>query len=325
MDDQARELRARASAAGLGGTAGRPSAIGDGPATSGGPARLARTIAVASGKGGVGKSTVALGIAMAAAERGVRTVLVDADLGMANLDIMAGVRPPHSAAEWLAGRAALAECFVAVAPRMWLLGGASGLARMADLAPPQRHRLLEGLSHVASHVELMVLDLGAGIGAGTLELACAADRVLMVTTPEPTALADAYGFMKACVRGGRRGGWNVACSMASGAADGARAVERLQRAVARHLGVDVRDAGTVPDDPAVRRAVRAGRPLLAAATGAPAARAIRRIEGALAGLPEPLARPDLFSALAARLGVRVAGALAAAVGGAAVTGVSVPR
>ncbi|MFM8698607.1 MAG: hypothetical protein ACKOF7_08085, partial [Phycisphaerales bacterium] len=154
--------------------------------------------------------------------RGVRTVLVDADLGMANLDIMAGVRPAHSAAEWLGGRVTLAECFVAVAPRMWLLGGASGLARMADLSPAQRQRLVEGLSHVASHVDLMVLDLGAGIGAGTLELAGAADRVLMVTTPEPTALTDAYGFMKACVRGGRRTGWNVACSMATDAAAGAR-------------------------------------------------------------------------------------------------------
>ncbi len=325
MDEQARELRARASAAGLGGAAGPRVAAGDRSAAGAAPVRLARTIAVASGKGGVGKSTVALGLAMAAAERGVRTVLVDADLGMANLDIMAGVRPAHSAAEWLGGRVTLAECFVAVAPRMWLLGGASGLARMADLSPPQRQRLLEGLSHVASHVDLMVLDLGAGIGAGTLELAGAADRVLMVTTPEPTALADAYGFMKACVRGARRTGWNVACSMAVDAADGARAVERLRRAVARHLGVEVRDAGSVPDDASVRRSVRAGRPVLAAEPGSPAARAIRRIEGSLAGLPEPSARPDLFSALAARLGVRVAGAMAAAVGGAAITGASMPR
>jgi flagellar biosynthesis protein FlhG len=318
MDEQARELRARAKSAGLGGV---PYERASGP----GVARLARTVAVASGKGGVGKSTLALGIAMAAAERGVRTVLVDADLGMANLDIMAGVRPPHSAAEWLGGRVTLAECFVAVAPRLWLLGGASGLARMADLSPAQRQRLVEGLSHVAAHVDLMVLDLGAGVGAGTLELAVAADRVLMVTTPEPTALADAYGFMKACVRGGRRAGWNVACSMAVDADDGARAVERLRRAAAKHLGIDVHAAGAVPEDPAARRAVRAARPLLAAEPSAPSARAIRRIEGTLAGLPEPSARPDLFTALAARLGVRVAGALAAAVGGAAVTGASMPR
>jgi flagellar biosynthesis protein FlhG len=189
---------------------------------------------------------------------------------------------------------------------------------MADLSPAQRQRLVEGLSHVAAHVDLMVLDLGAGVGAGTLELAVAADRVLMVTTPEPTALADAYGFMKACVRGGRRAGWNVACSMAADADDGARAA-------AKHLGIDVHAAGAVPEDPAARRAVRAARPLLAAEPSAPSARAIRRIEGTLAGLPEPSARPDLFTALAARLGVRVAGALAAAVGGAAVTGASMPR
>ena len=116
---------------------------------------------------------------MASGERGVRTVLVDADLGMANADILAGVRARHSVAEWLAGRVQLSDCMVRVAPRTWLLAGASGIARMADLDAGHRVRLLGGLARIASHVDRLVIDLGAGIGAGTLDLACAADRVLV--------------------------------------------------------------------------------------------------------------------------------------------------
>lgn len=145
IDGQAERLRARVAAAGsAAGAVAAPS--------SAAPARLARTIAVASGKGGVGKSTVALGIAMAAAERGVRTALVDADLGMANLDLLCGVRPERTVADWLGGRAQLSQCFVTVAPRLWLLPGASGMSRMADLPPQQRERLVEGLARVSQHV-----------------------------------------------------------------------------------------------------------------------------------------------------------------------------
>lgn len=277
MDRQAESLRARAAAAGVGSTAAAPSR----PGPSG--ARLARTIAVASGKGGVGKSTVALGIAMASGERGVRTVLVDADLGMANADILAGVRAKHSVAEWLAGRVQLSDCMVRVAPRTWLLAGASGIARMADLDAAQRMRLVGGLARIASHVDRLVIDLGAGIGAGTLDLACAADRVLVVTTPEPTSLADAYGFMKACARRGRREGWHCAASMARGD-DGARACERLAITARRHLGVEPEFVGAVPDDDAVRSSVRASRPVLAAAPASPAARSIRGIEARLSGV-----------------------------------------
>ena len=316
MDRQAEALRARAAAAGIGPAA--QASASPVPAT----ARLARAIAVASGKGGVGKSTVALGIAMASGERGVRTVLVDADLGMANADILAGVRARHSVAEWLAGRVQLSDCMVRVAPRTWLLAGASGIARMADLDAAHRTRLLGGLARIASHVDRLVIDLGAGIGAGTLDLACAADRVLVVTTPEPTSLADAYAFMKACVRRGRREGWHCAASMARDD-DGARACERLARTAERHLGVRPEFAGAVPDDDAVRSCVRASRPVLAAAPESAAARAIRGLEARLSGV-DAAPVPGGIGFLA-RLAVRWGGSAAAAAATVAAVGGSVHR
>jgi flagellar biosynthesis protein FlhG len=245
---------------------------------------------------------------MAAAERGVKTALVDADLGLANLDVLCGVRPARTAADWLSGRAQLSECFTTIAPRLWLLAGASGVARMADLERPQRARLIEGLARVAAHVELMVVDLGAGIGAGTLDIAAAADRLLIVTTPEPTSLADAYGFAKACVRHGRRDGWCCATTMAIDAADGSAAAGRLTRTAQAHLGITFMDMGSVPVDRAVPLAVRSRTPLLTAAPESSAARAMRGIESRLAGLDDGIQNDEesgrFFANFAARMGVR---------------------
>lgn len=301
MSDQAERLRERMAAFaphagahgargedtahdanGAQGASGWDTARGERSAAQQSALRLARTLAVGSGKGGVGKSTIALGIAWAAAERGVRTALVDADLGLANVDILCGVQPVRTAADWLAGRAPLAECFMRVAPRLWLLPGASGVARMADLAPQQRERLLGGLARVAAHVDLMVVDLGAGLGAGTLDLAVAADRLLVVCTPEPTALADAYGLVKACARCGRTDRVELVVNMARTAEVARCASERMERTCARFLSLECASAGSIPMDAAVRASVEARRPLLAHAPTSAAARSVRVLEGRFA-------------------------------------------
>lgn len=313
MDGQAARLRARfASAAPV--HAEPPSR---------GAIRLARTIAVASGKGGVGKSTMALAVSMAAAERGLKVALVDADLGLANLDLLCGVRAERTAADWLGGRATLAECFVAVAPRLWLLPGASGIAQLADLDAARRARLVEGLARVAGHVDLMVVDLGAGIGPGTLDIAAAADRLLLVTTPEPTALADAYGFAKACAQRGRRGPWHAVATMAIDEGDGASALSRLAETARAHLAIEIAPAGVVPMDASVPRSVRSRKPLLSFAPRCGASAAARQVEARLAGAVPAVGADGAASGgflldLAARVGVRwgsIAASLAAGVAG----------
>ncbi len=330
MDAQADRLRARMAALGVApGAASAASFEGARAPTADAvqaPKRLARAIAVASGKGGVGKSTVALGIAMAAAARGLKVAVVDADLGLANLDILAGIQPRFTAADWLAGRASLSQCFALVAPRAWLLPGASGVARMADLEPMHRARLLEGLSRVGAHVDLMVIDLGAGIGAGTLDIASAADRLLVVSTPEPTSIADAYGFLKSCVRRGRGHGACCAISMARGADDATMAAARLERTCERQLGLALPCVGWVPGDAAVGNAVRVRVPLLAHAPLSGAARAITAIESRLAGLevgqPAEPEAPGFVARLARRLGVDWGAPAAAAGLGLGAAGVS---
>jgi flagellar biosynthesis protein FlhG len=241
--------------------------------------KLAHTIAVGSGKGGVGKSTCALALAWAAAERGVKTALIDADFGLANQDILCGLQPVRTAADWLAARASLADCFVRVAPRLWLLPGASGVARLADLQAAQRERLLQGLARVAAHVDLMVVDLGAGLGAGTLDIAAAADKLLVVCTPEPTSVSDAYGFVKACVRRGRIDPVLLAVNASHDAAQADLAAARMRATCARFLDTRVDMLGVIPSDEAVRHAVHARRPLMEMSPRSEAARALRRMEG----------------------------------------------
>lgn len=292
--------------------AAMPDAVSAASAAHATAPRLARTIAIGSGKGGVGKSTVALGLAWAAAERGVKTALVDADLGLANQDILCGVQPLRTAADWLAGRAPLAECFSRIAPRLWLLPGASGVARMADLEQPQRERLLAGLTRVAAHVDLMIVDLGAGLGAGTLDIAAAADRLLVVCTPEPTSLADSYGLIKSCARRGRTERVSLVMNMVRDADAAEHAAQRLASTAARFLKVDIERVGTIADDAAVRASVSLRRPLLAHAPQSPAARAVREVEGRVngverAGTAAPRALGGLFAALARSLGIAGAG------------------
>ena len=332
MDAQADRLRARMAALGVGPGAAAAAPVAQAARTQPSaepvpaPRRLARTIAVASGKGGVGKSTVALGIAMAAAARGLKVAVVDADLGLANLDILAGIQPRFTASDWLAGRASLSQCFALVAPRAWLLPGASGVARMADLEPMHRARLLEGLSRVCAHVDLMVIDLGAGLGAGTLDIASAADRLLVVATPEPTSIADAYGFVKSCVRRGREQGASCAITMARGADDATMAAARLERTCERHLGLSLPCVGWVSSDAAVGNAVRVRVPLLAHAPQSGAARAIGAIESRLAGFevaqPTEPEAPGLVTRLARRMGVAWGAPAAAAGLGLGAAGVS---
>jgi flagellar biosynthesis protein FlhG len=310
VNTQADALRSRMRA-----VAEAPSTVGAGAANASDAsaqslqAKLARTVAVGSGKGGVGKSTCALALAWAAAERGVKTALIDADLGLANQDILCGVQPVRTAADWLSGRAQLSQCFMRLAPRLWLLPGASGMARLADLQVPQRERMIQGLARVSAHVELMVVDLGAGLGAGTLDVAAAADHLLVIATPEPTSVSDAYGFVKSCAKRGRTERVMLAMNMTYNRSHAELSAARLRATCARFVGVDVECVGYVPADDAVRHAVQQRTPLLSQASRSPAARELRRLEGVVSAqagvgaLSAPSTAPGFLTRLARSWGL----------------------
>src|SRR5205823_7435333 len=160
----------------------------------------ASVIAVTSGKGGVGKSNVAVNLAVQLASAGKSVVLLDADLGLANADVLCNIDLPFNLAHVIARKKELREVMVKGPGGFKLIGGASGLARMADLSDDDRQRLVAALAELELQADVILIDTGAGISPNVLSFTRAADHVLVVTTPEPTAITDAYAVVKVISR-----------------------------------------------------------------------------------------------------------------------------
>src|SRR3954465_908294 len=163
--------------------------------------RRASVIAVTSGKGGVGKSNVAVNLAIKFASAGKHVVLLDADLGLANADVLCNVDLPNNLSHVIARKKELKDVMVKAPGGFYLVGGASGLARMADLTDHDRQRLVDALGELERQCDIILIDTGAGISPNVLSFTRAADHVLVVTTPEPTAITDAYAVIKVISRG----------------------------------------------------------------------------------------------------------------------------
>ncbi|QDU72174.1 MinD/ParA family protein [Mucisphaera calidilacus] len=168
--------------------------------TEGRETSLTRAIAIASGKGGVGKTTLSVNLAVALSRLGRRVVLLDADLGTANADVLCRIESGPTLAHVVAGRCSIRDVLVEAPGGFRLIPGASGLASMARLAEVERRRIVEQLHDVEGDADLILIDLGAGVSPNVLSFAAASDQVLVVTTPEPTAVTDAYALIKTLSR-----------------------------------------------------------------------------------------------------------------------------
>jgi flagellar biosynthesis protein FlhG len=160
----------------------------------------ASVIAITSGKGGVGKSNIAVNLAIKLASAGKEVVLLDADLGLANADVLCNIDLPCNLSHVIARKRELSDVMVKAPGGFHLIGGASGLARMADLTDHDRQRLVLALAELEQRADIILIDTGAGISPNVLSFTRAADHVLVVTTPEPTAITDAYAVIKVISR-----------------------------------------------------------------------------------------------------------------------------
>ncbi len=216
----------------------------------------AQTIAVTSGKGGVGKTNLAVNLATVLASLNRKVVLLDADMGLANADIICNVQPRYNLAHVVAGQKTLAEVVAPVPAGFSLVAGASGLSRMADLTEGDRHRLLVELETLQDTTDVLIIDTGAGIGRNVLAFTAAADQVVVVTTPEPTAITDAYAVIKVLVRCGTAGSINVMVNQAKSRDEAKMVHERIAGVCRQFLKADVNFGGYVVADPSVPDSVR---------------------------------------------------------------------
>jgi flagellar biosynthesis protein FlhG len=255
---------------------------------------MSRLIAIASGKGGVGKTCLAIGLAQALAQAGRGVTLVDGDLGLANVDVQLGLNPAADLAGVLAGRLGAAQALIAHPAGFAVLAGRSGDGGLAALAGEGLGRLLALLRHLPG--EDVLLDLGAGLGPVQRGLAAAADLLLVIATEEPTSLTDAYAVLKLHRRDAPAGEAGLVVNMASGAAQARRVHATLDAACRGFLGAGVDLLGVVRRDPHVPAAIRAQQPLLTRHPATPAAEDLRALAGRLAnGLGSPIAREHAAS------------------------------
>jgi flagellar biosynthesis protein FlhG len=265
------------------------------------PVSLARAIAVSSGKGGVGKTNLAVNLAVSFAQRGLKTALLDADLGLANADVLCGISP-RSTLEDVVGRERSLEEVMVLAPGGFrLLPGASGVSRLADMGQSQRRDVLMQLMELERSVDMLIIDTGAGIGANSMAFAAAAHTIIVATTPEPTSIADAYGAIKTLVARGRRSGIQLVVNMVANDEEGRAVHARMDRVAKAFLNTRISYAGSIPHDPAVPAAVRKREPVAIASPYAPASRAIRQLARELVGEGSASTPPQIRQGFLARL------------------------
>lgn len=261
----------------------------------------ARSLVLTSGKGGVGTSNLALNLAIALGEYGQRVVLVDADLGLANIDLLCGLTPENDLGNVLAGDCSLAEAVVTGPGDVRIVPGAHGTRTLVDALGDGPTRLVADLAGLEAGADFLLIDAGSGLGPGVATWAAAADQVVIVTTPEPTSLADAHAaigrFRRLVVPPRMRAVVNQAAS-ASEALD---VLDRLSASSRQFLGTVVAGLGHVRSDPHVPQAVRMRRPFVVAYPNCVASRGVRRLARALIEEHQPrVARPGFFAALSAR-------------------------
>jgi flagellar biosynthesis protein FlhG len=254
-----------------------------------------RVIAVTSGKGGVGKTNVAVNLALAFAARGKKVLLYDADLGLANVDVMLGVIPQFTLLNVLNGQKNLKEIIVEGPGGVRLVAsGSGGVQELADLNEVQRGKFLEALLELQHQSEIILIDTGAGLHRNVLAFALAAEEVIVVTTPEPTALMDAYGMIKILYREKKTPTINVVVNMAANQVEADEAGKKLVVLSKRFLNLSIEYSGFIPRDAGMIRAVKEQKPVMLSSPLSPAAVHLTRLAEILLSGKTPTGEGNLL-------------------------------
>lgn len=236
-----------------------------------------RVIAVTSGKGGVGKTNVSVNLATSFAAQGQRTLLLDADLGLANVDVLLGLTPKFTLADVVAGRCSLADTLLEGPRGLQVVPAASGKRHMAELDPGQHVGLVYAFSDFDRPLDVMVVDTAAGIADGVLTFCQAAQDAIVVVCDEPASITDAYALIKVLSRERGVSRVQVLANMVRSANEGRQLFDKLARVSERFLDVTLNYLGCVPHDDWLRRAVQRQQPVVEAYPSSPSASALREI------------------------------------------------
>ncbi len=236
-----------------------------------------RVIAVASGKGGVGKTSVSVNLALSLVNAGQRTLLLDTDLGLANVDVMLGLSPKFTLADVFAGRCELRDTLLEGPGGLWVVPAASGKRHMTELLPQEHIGLVHAFSQLDLPIDAMVIDNAAGIADGVLTFCQAAQDVIVVVCDEPASVTDAYALIKVLNRERGVTRIQVLANQVQNPAEGRQLFAKLERVASRFLDVTLNYLGAIPRDEWLRRAIQRQEAVTEAFPSSPSAIAFRDI------------------------------------------------
>jgi flagellar biosynthesis protein FlhG len=238
--------------------------------------RPVRVIAVTSGKGGVGKTNVSVNLAMAMRALGREAMLLDADLGLANVDVMLGLRPQYNLSHVLNGECSLEDIVMEGPGGLKIIPAASGIKNMAELSPAEHAGLIRAFSDFSHGLDVLIVDTAAGISDSVTMFARACQEVVVVVCDEPASITDAYALIKVMNRDFGQNRFHVLANMVHGADEGRALYEKLARVTDKFLSVALDYMGAIPYDEYLRKAVQKQRAVVEAYPGAKATAAFKK-------------------------------------------------
>jgi flagellar biosynthesis protein FlhG len=250
--------------------------------------RPVRVVAVTGGKGGVGKTNVSVNLAIALAELERRVMLLDADLGLANVDVVLGLHPPFDLSHVIRGERELQEVVMQGPGGIQVIPGASGVKEMAALSEAEHAGLIQAFSDLGADLDTLIVDTAAGISDTVISFARAAHEVLMVVCDEPASLTDAYAIIKLLNRDHGQSRFRVLANMVQSNQEGHELYNKLCRVTDRYLDVMLGYVGCIPHDEALRKAVRGQRAVVQAYPRSRVAQAFRSLARKIDALPMPM-------------------------------------
>jgi len=251
--------------------------------------RPVQVIAVSGGKGGVGKSNISVNLSIALAELQRRVILLDADLGLANVDVLLGLKAKHTLSDVLDGQHSLRDVLVPGPSGLKIVPAASGVQHMTMLGPKEHAGLINAFSELSDQVDVLVIDTAAGISDTVISFVRAANEVLVVVCDEPSSVTDAYALIKVLNRDYGLQRFRVVANMTRTQREGQLMFNKLNAVCERFLDVTLQYVTHIPFDENVRKAVQKQKALLEFAPNAKASQALRELARQVDQWPLPSA------------------------------------
>ncbi|HZD59698.1 MAG TPA: MinD/ParA family protein [Anaerolineae bacterium] len=240
-----------------------------------------RIIAISSGKGGVGKSNLVVNLGIALAMRSKKVAILDADLGLANIDVLLGINPKYNLQHLVDGKKTVHEILLDGPHAIKVVPGGSGIPELANLSDDKQQKIIEDFVELDSEADIALIDTGAGISKNVIAFILAAREAIIITTPEPTAITDAYGLIKVITQRDIDVDMKIVVNMVSSEKEGQEIAGRIVIATRQFLNKRIEVLGYITSDGSVNASVRRQKPFILEYPGARASRCIKQIAASL--------------------------------------------